>query len=90
MNYTQDQLDRIQELASIFMPISDIALVLDLDEQQLRTDIGSNTEARRRYRKGKALSKEELLQQEMKLAKTGAPQALENTKRSLQDMEDDE
>lgn len=90
MIYTQEQLDKIEDLASIFMPISDMALVMDIDETELRSDISSATDARKAYLKGKATSKEELLRQEMKLAKTGAPQALENTKRSLQDMEDDE
>lgn len=90
MTYTQEQLDKITDLASIFMTISDIALIMDVDEQELRSDIASQSCARIAYRRGKAMSKEELLRQEMKLAKTGAPQALENTKRALQDMEDDE
>ena len=91
MTYTQDELDRIQELASIFMSISDIAQLLNVSEFQLRSDINApQTSVHNAYFRGKAMAKEELLRQEMRLAKTGAPQALENTKHALHDMEDDE
>lgn len=89
-NYTPEQIERIEDLASIYMTISDMALLLDLDEAKLRIDINGRTEVAKVYRRGKAKSKEKLLRQEMELAQTGSPEALENTRKNLLDMEDDE
>lgn len=91
MEYTSEQLDNVQKLASIFMKITDIALIIEVPPEELRADIQADcTEVSRRYRRGKALSKMELLQQEMSLAKVGSPLALENASKNLLNMEDDE
>ena len=42
------------------------------------------------YHRGKVLSKVKLHAQEMKLASIGSPLALDNTRKNLLDMEDDE
>ncbi len=42
------------------------------------------------YHRGKVLSKVQLRTQEMKLARIGSPLALDNTRKNLLDMEDDE
>ena len=91
MTYTEEQLETIEQLASIYMPIRDIALILEVEDTHLREDIQCQTSpASRAYRKGKALSKVALHQQEMNLAKVGSPLALENARQNLLDMEDDE
>lgn len=91
MDYEPNQLEKVEQLASIYMPITDIALIIEVDPSELRADIADNlTEVSRRYRKGKALAKVQLRDQEMKLAKVGSPLALENVQRNLLDMEDDE
>ena len=91
MQYTAEQLEQVEQLASIYMKISDIALIIEVDETALREDIARTTsEVSRAYRKGKALSKVALHQQEMNLAKVGSPLALENAHNNLLDMEDDE
>ncbi len=91
MTYTDEQLETIERLASIYMPIRDIALILEVEDTLLREDIQcQSSPASRAYRKGKALSKVALHQQEMNLAKVGSPLALENARQNLLDMEDDE
>lgn len=91
MDYQPDQLDYVEQLASIYMTITDIALIIEVDPSVLRADIADElTEVSRRYRKGKALSKVELHKQEMQLAKVGSPLALENARNNLLEMEDDE
>ena len=91
MQYTAEQLEQVEQLASIYMKITDIALIIEVDETALREDIERTTsEVSRAYRKGKALSKVALHQQEMNLAKVGSPLALENARNNLLDMEDDE
>lgn len=91
MNYTEEQLTQIEHYASIYLPISDMAILLSLDAVQLRTDIADRqTEVSKSYYRGKAESKVKLLEQEMQLARVGSPLALENSHRNLLDMEDDE
>ena len=91
MTYTEEQLTQIEKFASIYLKISDMAIILDLPAEQLREDIARKDSAvSRRYHKGKASSKVKLLHQEMLLAQVGSPLAIENTHKNLLDMEDDE
>ena len=91
MDYSPEQLEQVEKLASVFMKITDIALIIEVDASTLRADIANeSTEVSRKYRRGKAKSKLEILQQEMALAKVGSPLALENSRNNLLDMEDDE
>lgn len=88
---TQEQLEQVEKLSSIYMKITDIALVIEVDPHELRAAISNeSSEVSRRYRRGKATSKTELLAQEMQLAKMGSPLALDKMKDNLLDMEDDE
>jgi hypothetical protein len=88
---TEAQLEQVEKLSSIYMKISDIALIIEVEPEQLRAEISNeSTEVSRRYRRGKATSKAELLAQEMQLAKVGSPLALQNAHNNLLDMEDDE
>lgn len=91
MDYNAEQLETVEKLSSVFMKISDIALIIEVDEHALRADINNeSSEVSRRYRRGKASSKLKILEQEMSLAQVGSPLALENTRKALLDMEDDE
>ena len=91
MNYTDEQLQQIEYYASIYMRITDIAVILELRAEDLRQDIhDQNSPAYVAYNKGKALSKVQLHAQEMTLAKVGSPLALQNARNNLMDMEDDE
>lgn len=91
MVYTEEQLEQVEKLASIFMKPSAIALIIEVDADAFRVDIADpSSEVGRRYRKGKALSQVEINSQEMQLAKVGSPMALENVRHNLLDMEDDE
>ena len=54
MNYTPEQLDQIEKFASIYLKISDMAVILDIAPEQLRWDISQkDTEVSRRYYRGK-------------------------------------
>ncbi len=91
MEYTEKELEQVEQFASIYLKISDMAVILGVPAEQLRSDIADhNTEVSLRYRRGKAASKVKLLHQEMMLAQVGSPLAIENTHRNLLDMEDDE
>ena len=91
MNYTQDQLDSVSRMASIFLPITDMAFIVGVPPEQLRMDIAvTTTEVSKAYHTAKAATKMKLQHQEMQLAMVGSPLALETTARNLLDMEDDE
>ena len=91
MDYTEDVLTKIEQYASIYLKISDMAVILGISPTQLRSDIADRTtEVSKRYHRGKAASRVKLLHQEMQLAYVGSPLALENTRNNLLDMEDDE
>lgn len=88
---TEEVLTQIEQYASIYLKISDMAVILDIPAEQLRSAIADRTtEVSKRYHRGKATSKIKLLHQEMQLAYIGSPLALDNTSRNLMDMEDDE
>ena len=91
MDYTEDVLTKIEQYASIYLKISDMAVILGISPTTLRSDIADRTtEVSKRYHRGKAASRVKLLHQEMQLAYVGSPLALENTRNNLLDMEDDE
>ncbi len=91
MEYSKEQIDKVQELAEVFLPISDIAVILEVDPNLLKADIRDyDNPVRAAYLKGKSLSKAALLSQEMKLAKIGSPLGLDSTRKALVSMEIDE
>ena len=91
MEYEKEILTQIEKFASIYLKISDIAVILDIPAEVLRSDIADRgTDVSKAYRRGKAASKVKLHSQEMMLAQVGSPLALENARANLLDMEDDE
>ncbi len=91
MTYSDKELQQIEQMASLYLPISDIALILGINAEVLRRDIKiKESPAANAYLKGKVSSKIALRKQEMMLAKVGSPLALDNVRRALMDMEDDE
>lgn len=91
MEYEKEILSQIEKFASIYLKISDIAVLLDIPADILRDDIADRTsDVSKAYRRGKAASKVKLHSQEMMLAQVGSPLAIENAHRNLLDMEDDE
>ena len=90
MTYSESELEQIERFASIYLKISDIAIILDIPADILRSDIANRTtDVSKAYRRGKAASKVKLHSQEMMLAQVGSPLAIENAHRNLRDMEDD-
>ena len=78
MEYNEEQLNKIEEYAALLTTISDMAVLLDIDEDDLRNDIALKTTAVSiRYRKAKALTELELRRQEIELAKLGSPIAID-------------
>ena len=91
MQFSKEQLENIEKWASIYLPISEMAILMSIPAEVLRDEIrNSNTEVSKAYHLGKAASRVKLHNQEMLLAQVGSPLAIENARRNLLDMEDDE
>ncbi|MBR3728262.1 MAG: hypothetical protein IKN10_04720, partial [Muribaculaceae bacterium] len=61
MNYSQEELQQIEQFASIYLKISDMAVILGIPAEVLRSDIADRTtEVSQRYLRGKAASKVKL------------------------------
>lgn len=91
MTFSDQQTQMIEKLASIFLPISDIASILGVDPDELKRDIRyGDSEAAAAYRRGKANSRAAIHAQEMKLARLGSPLGIEQVSRHLTAMELDE
>lgn len=87
MIYSETQIQKIHDLASFYLPVRDIAILIGVDPDTLRDDIRNHSHM---ASVGKLETKVALYSQEVKLASIGSPLALENARRNLLDMEDDE
>lgn len=84
--YSKEQLESVQEYASLLMNVSDMAVLLGVNEDDFRTDIGNKTTAvSLAYRKGRIDTVLELRKQEIEMAKLGSPLAVELTQKYLID-----
>ena len=68
MVYSEEVLMQIEQYASIYLKISDMAVILGVPPEDLRRDIADRTTAvSQRYHRGKAASRVKLLHQELSL-----------------------
>lgn len=91
MKYTEEELTQIEQLASLFIKISEMAVLLGKDVYYLKEDILTpNHPASKAYLKGKLAQKIEIHKQMATLARVGSPLAIDQSQKALMDMEDDE
>lgn len=91
MDYSDDLLNNIYNLAENLTPVSDIAALLDIDEVELREELNNKySPIRKAYIKGKATTSLALRKQEIELAKVGSPLAVQLTSTYIKDMTIDE
>ena len=91
MEFTSAQIDRIKKLATMLTPVSDIAVLMDVDERRLREIISDKSHpASIAYRKGKAERALQIRQNELELAEAGSPLAVQLVGSYIRDMDSDE
>ncbi len=91
MDYSDDFVHNVRELAEALTPVSDIAALLDVDESTLRDELCNKlSPVRKAYIKGKATTALALRRQELELAKVGSPLAVQLTASYVKDMTIDE
>lgn len=83
-------IDRVAELAAQLTPVSDIAAILDIDEDDLRMALADKgSDIRKAYMKARAETALMLRNQEIQLAKLGSPLAVQMTSSYLRQMDND-
>lgn len=88
---SDEMLPVIEEAASNLLTIRDIARLIMIDEDFLRREIAlPNSQAHDFYYRGKTYILLELRKQEIKLALSGSPQAVDKALDFINDMNDDE
>lgn len=91
MCFSQETIDRIAGYAADLTPVSEIAALLDINEDLLRLAISdTGSEVRRAYLKAKAQTAHMLRRQELEFAKVGSPLAVQLTGAYLREMTADE
>ncbi|MBR5456193.1 MAG: hypothetical protein IKU76_04500 [Bacteroidaceae bacterium] len=91
MDFSDELIQNVRELAEALTPVSDIAALLDVDESILREELSNKlSPLRKAYDKGKATTALALRKQELELAKVGSPLAVQLTASYVKDMTIDE
>ncbi len=76
MEYTGEQLGRIEELAGAFMTVDEIALLVQIERKTFRYEVlKPGTPINEAYQRGKLISKEAIQKNIVKMAQMGSPQA---------------
>ncbi len=81
------KINEIAELAADLTPVGDIAVLLDIEEDLLRMELGMpDSPVRQAYLKARAKTAHMLRKQELELARVGSPLAVQLTGAYLRDM----
>ena len=77
----------VQDLAETLTPISEMSVLLDINEDELREEIlKPSSKLHRDYYLGMATVKQQLRKNELDLAAAGSPQAVQRTHEYLNQM----
>jgi len=91
MEYTQTQIGMIEKYAALLLKISDIALLIDADPDELREEISNKkTEISKIYHKAKLQIITRLRIQEIEQAELGSNTAIELVTKYIQEQQLDE
>jgi hypothetical protein len=91
MDYSTEEINKVSELAGLLTPLSDIAVLMDIDEDILRRDVRDRAnEVSKAYYKAKAQTALNLRKQEIELANVGSPLGVQLTAGYMITMDSDE
>lgn len=91
MEYNHDQMQLIEQYAQLFLKISDIAILMDVDPDELRNDIGNKFHTvHKTYYRAKLSKIAMLRKQEIEQAELGSSVAIEMVSKYIQEQQIDE
>lgn len=86
--YSEEQLNKVEEYAGYLMQPSEIAILIDTDEEIFKEEIRKKgSQLSKAYFKGKTNTILEIRKQEVELAKVGSPMAVEHATKYITDMD---
>lgn len=89
--YSEEQIQKIYDMAYACMPLKDISYALGVDYYQLRDSIHvEGSDANKAYRSAKSMVKYDLYKKRREKALEGDAAAMEQCRQALIDMEEDE
>lgn len=90
-HYSNEQISQIKDLAAALTPISDIAILMDLDVYQLRDALADpSSPVSQAYKRAKAETMLSIRRNELQLASMGSPLAVQLAGSYLINMDNDE
>ena len=90
MDYSTELLEKIRDLAEKLTTISEISVLLDIDERELRDEISTyGSDARRAFLGGYAKTALEIRKRNLELSQAGSPAADEAVRSYLRKMLDE-
>lgn len=90
MKPTEDQLQQIEQLAAQLTPPSQIAVLLSINEDQLRLAISRHgSDTRQAFMRGLAATATKIRQNNIALADAGSPDAIRSCFQAMREMIDD-
>jgi len=91
MELTDEQLNKVEELAGLLFPISDIALMINVDSDVLREEISNKqTIVSKKYYHAKLAVIAKLRRQEIEQAELGSNTSIELVSRYINEQKHDE
>lgn len=90
MDYSTELLEKIRNLAEKLTTISEISVLLDIDERELRDDISTyGSDARRAFLEGYAKTALKVRKRNLELSEAGSPAAEEEVRFYIRKMLDE-
>lgn len=87
MEISQELLKKVQDFAETLTPISEMSVLLDMKEDELRDEIlKPDSKLHRVYYLGMATVRQQIRKNELDLAAAGSPQAVQRTHEYLNKM----
>lgn len=91
MSFSPEMIEKVAGLAADLTPVSEMAAILDVNEERLRMALSERgSDIRRAYMKAKAETAHMLRRQEIEFARVGSPLAVQLTGSYLREMSADE
>jgi hypothetical protein len=91
MDYSTEQICKVEELAKFLTPLSEMAVLMDVPLDELRLAVRDrNSAVSRAYYRAKAETSLALRKQEIELANVGSPLAVQLTTAYMVTMDSDE
>lgn len=87
MNLSKEQLEKLTDYGKALTSLTDVAVLMGLDEDELREECSSKSSpVRRAYEMGRAQTEYDIRSTEINMAASGSPLAIQHVKGYINDL----